>query len=416
MIKELFQRYSHMNWALADQAMVSAVNFLTGIMLARFLGIEEFGRFTLIWLAILFMNSIQMAMISSPMMSIGPKQSHDECSVYYRAVIFQQILFSLFTFLFLFFGIRLVAIWMPEWEIIEVALPVAVVGFFFQNQDFIRRYLFSRQKVRDAFWNDAVSYIGQIILLVIAFSVYEIKILDVFWIIAFTSAMAVGFGLTKLENKLSNNSDLKIITKRHWDFSKWSTLSTLLQWASGNLVFIFTGSILGAGAVGILKAAQNIMAVTHILFQAMENFVPVRASKIYIKHGKTALRLYKNKILLMGGGVTITFAFVVFIFSEELLGAVYGPEYSDYAYVLRWFSIIYIFMFMNFPLSAVLRAVENTKSIFYSQIISSVFVIACSYPLIQMFELKGALFSLLISYVSIMLYLYFSFSKRKGNL
>ena len=181
-------------------------------------------------------------------------------------------------------------------------------------------------------------------------------------------------------------------------------------------MFIFTGSILGAGAVGILKAAQNIMAVTHILFQAMENFVPVRASKIYIKHGKTALRLYKNKILLMGGGVTITFAFVVFIFSEELLGAVYGPEYSDYAYVLRWFSIIYIFMFMNFPLSAVLRAVENTKSIFYSQIISSVFVIACSYPLIQMFELKGALFSLLISYVSIMLYLYFSFSKRKGNL
>ena len=31
-------RYSHINWALADQTMVSGINFLTGILLARFLG------------------------------------------------------------------------------------------------------------------------------------------------------------------------------------------------------------------------------------------------------------------------------------------------------------------------------------------------------------------------------------------
>jgi len=29
--------------------MVSGVNFLTGILLARYLGIEEFGRFALVW-------------------------------------------------------------------------------------------------------------------------------------------------------------------------------------------------------------------------------------------------------------------------------------------------------------------------------------------------------------------------------
>ena len=31
------------NWALADQAMLSGINFLTGILLARYLGITEFG-------------------------------------------------------------------------------------------------------------------------------------------------------------------------------------------------------------------------------------------------------------------------------------------------------------------------------------------------------------------------------------
>ena len=43
-------RYRHINWALADQGVVSGINFLTGIMLARFLGLEEFGRFTLAWM------------------------------------------------------------------------------------------------------------------------------------------------------------------------------------------------------------------------------------------------------------------------------------------------------------------------------------------------------------------------------
>ena len=74
----LLTRYSHVNWALADQAMVSGVNFLTAILLARYLGIEEFGRFTLAWMAVLIAYSIQYAMIIAPMMSIGPKQSAAE--------------------------------------------------------------------------------------------------------------------------------------------------------------------------------------------------------------------------------------------------------------------------------------------------------------------------------------------------
>ena len=78
LIAGVLKRHSHVNWALADQAMVSGVYFLTGILLARYLGLEEFGRFTLAWMAVLFANSIQHAMIIAPMMSIGPKQSAAE--------------------------------------------------------------------------------------------------------------------------------------------------------------------------------------------------------------------------------------------------------------------------------------------------------------------------------------------------
>jgi hypothetical protein len=34
-------------WALTDQSVVSATNFLTNVMLARFMGLREFGVFAL---------------------------------------------------------------------------------------------------------------------------------------------------------------------------------------------------------------------------------------------------------------------------------------------------------------------------------------------------------------------------------
>lgn len=83
-------RYSHANWALADQTMICGVNFLTAILVARYLGDDEFGRFTLAWMVVLFVKNLQHAMIVSPMMgSIGPKQTRADMLACYDTVMVQ---------------------------------------------------------------------------------------------------------------------------------------------------------------------------------------------------------------------------------------------------------------------------------------------------------------------------------------
>ena len=86
----LHQTYRDTNWALVDQGVVSGVNFLTMVLLARMLGVEQFGKFSIAWLVLLFFKSIQAALVVAPMMSIGPKQRDDEQALYYGAVILQQ--------------------------------------------------------------------------------------------------------------------------------------------------------------------------------------------------------------------------------------------------------------------------------------------------------------------------------------
>ena len=62
---------SQLNCALFDQAMVSRVYFATDLLRAQFLGIEEFGRYTLGWFAVLFVKNTQHATIISPKMTLA---------------------------------------------------------------------------------------------------------------------------------------------------------------------------------------------------------------------------------------------------------------------------------------------------------------------------------------------------------
>lgn len=158
----LLTRYRHVNWALADQAMVSGANFLTWVALARALGIEEFGRFALVWMVVLFVDGIQHSAISAPMISIGPKQNETERPSYYGAVFLHQAMFAAASATVVFGAIHLCAAIFPKWDLRSLAAPLSFVVLAGQSQDFLRRYFFTLGRPAIAFLIDGFRYLGQI--------------------------------------------------------------------------------------------------------------------------------------------------------------------------------------------------------------------------------------------------------------
>ncbi len=397
-MKKIFARYRRTTVVFADQAMVSGVNFLTGLLFARCLGIEEFGRFTLAWMVVLFVNSLQMALVSSPMMAIGPKQERDSLNYYYAAVMGQQLFFGSLSFIAVFFFAKTSNYIFPKWDIKDISLPLACVAFCFQNQDFFRRYFFTRDDVLKAFVNDAISYLGQLILLVLLFWKTNMSSTSVLWVIASTSALAIIFALQMMgEVKWSLPIFLKTL-KRHWAFAKWIAASAILHWSSSNLFFVVTGNVLGASAVGAMKAAQNIMGIASILFQGFENIVPIRASQTLHLYGKKTMFKYLGKVTFGGVGILLCISFVAALKPELWLTLLFGSEYQGYGYVLRWFSVIYLLMFFGFPIRGGLRALENTKSIFLSYLFATIFTISMSSFLVARFALTGSMIGLFVVY------------------
>jgi len=394
---QLVARYAHVNWALADQAMVSGVNFLTGILLARFLGLEEFGRFTLVWIAVLFVNSIQYAMINSPMMSIGPKQPEAEAPAYFGAVVVQQICFSGVMFVLLFAGVRLSSVVFPEWGVEGLALPLAVAALAFQFQDFLRRYFFTRERPAAAFANDTIRYLGQIAVLVWLLPTYgdTMDSAKVLWVIAITAGSAAACGAFFVESIEVNAATVRTTATRHWNFSKWLTASALLYWTSGNLFIIAAAALLGTTAVGALKAAQNIMGITHILFQGLENIVPVRTASHLKYGGRKVMFAYLRRVTILGGLATIVVAAVAAAAPAMWLGLIYGKEYQGYGFLLQWYAVAYVLIYLSLPLRSALRALETTQPIFSAYVLMTLFSVFAAYPLVSSLNLTGVMLGLI---------------------
>jgi len=395
---ELVARYRHANWALADQVMVSGVNFLTGILLARYLGIEEFGRFTLAWMAILFVSSLQHAMINLPMMSIGPKQPEAEMSTYYGAVVVQQAVTAVLTFFLVYFGVHLTAIVFPDWNVQSLALPLAAAGVTIQMQDFLRRYFFTRLRGLVAFLSDTVRYLGQLFTLAALLILTELS-MDLnaaLWIMAVTAGLAAAGSCFFLEPLRWSRPAWNTTFRRHWNFAKWLTPSALMQWTSGSLFFMTAGVLLGPAAVGALRAAQTLLGVTHIFFRGMENIVPIRAAEHLHKHGAEGLSKYLKRVSVLSLLTTVLIAVILAAAPEFWLNLVFGGGYADQGYLVRWYGLIYLLIALIFPLTTGLRTLEHAKPIFWAYVAASVFALSAAYPVVKYSGVNGVIAGTLV--------------------
>ena len=382
-------------WALTDQAVVSATNFLTNVMLARFMGLREFGIFVLAWMSVLFVNSLQTALIVAPMMSIGPGQKEEDRPSYFGAVVFQELALVSFCFVLVFTAVKTSSGFFHHADIEHLALPLAVSAFAYQMQDFVRRYFFAIRRSRLALGDDALSYLTQLPILFLLHRAGHLNSATALWAMAGTSIVGMVTGWFWVERIEFHWDWIKDVSRRHWKMSRWLTGSALLTWTSGNLFVIAAPVYYGAAAAGVLKASQNLMGMTHVWFQGLDNVVPVETARRLREGGVHSMLSYTRSILFKWGGLTLLFATIMAVAPGFWLRLMYGPEMVQYGYVLRLYALLYVMIFVGGPLRAGLQALEFTSPIFWSYSAMTAFSFAFAVPLAKWLGLKGTMLGML---------------------
>ncbi len=377
--------------ALLDQALVSGANFLTNVFLARGFGVREYGVFALSWVAVLFANSLQYALIVTPMMSVGPKQDAEDRPAYYGAVLLQELGFAFGAAATMFLAVQLSTRFFPAWRVGGLALPMSGATLAYLLQEFLRRYFFCTRQSKLALITDVVSYLTQVPIIFWMTHAHRATLTNVLWICAATSFMGFFACYRWYEPVTFDRSSLRRIFLRHWKMSRWLAPSAFMQWGAGNLFLMAAPVYYGPAASAVLRAANNIVGVAHIWFLGLDNVVPAEASRQMRLKGMDKMLQYIRKVFLRWGGVTLAFTAIIAAFPSFWLRLSYGQKYVADTSVLRLYALLYIIIFCSGPLRAGLQALEYTAPIFWAYPALIAFSVALAGPFARRLGLNGVM-------------------------
>lgn len=377
---------------LGDQAVVSGSQFLTTVVLVRALGLEAFGVFSLLWLAVMLALGLQQALVSQPVMAIAPKKDRDD---YLASAAVIQFLFS--TGLALV-GLVIFGLAINHWDgenLRNTLVPMLLALVLRQQHAFVRTGFFVRGKRVDALVNDMIAYPGQVALLLLWSTITPLSIAGALWAVAIANGVAVVLGMFRLGRWNFNKDQLATNADRHWFIGRWMAAMQGMQFFASNSFLVAAAALLGTGAVGAVKAAQTVMGVLNLLHLAMENVVPMRAAREYVSGGVAGMRRYIRWIGVRGivacGVVTSILAAMPEIVLTPLYGAQVTPEL---VLALRALALLCMFSFLIALLQIAFRSLERTRPVFLCYLINTLVAVTIAEPIVRTYGFTGAVFGL----------------------
>jgi len=395
-----------------DQMLVSGSNFLLGILLARFLGLDGYGQFALLWLIVLFFSSLQLAYIISPMLTLGSKKKSFVLDQYLSIMTYLQFFFTVLLIFCLYLFLEIAVLFNDKWKLGDLKIFIIVVTSFFLFHEYLRRYFIIKVQYYKLLFIDSISYIGQILFIIYFIYIDSLDIRMVFSAIGASFILSSLLGLTQVKRVRSREEYKKLVFLKNINFSKWLVFTSILQWGSGNFFIIVAGVLLGNWAVGIIRVMQNTMGIFNVLFLSLENLLPISFARIYNSEKSKNLSDYIEKLFLFGFIIFLSFFILVYLFSSDIISLLYGKDYTEYAYLLYYYMFIYLFIYTSLLLRITIRTLELTKQLFKINLYILLSNIIIVFPLIKIFEINGIVIGILISHILYIIYLYYQLKKN----
>lgn len=398
--------------ALIDQSLISGVTFFTSVLLARFLRPTEYGAFVLAYAIFLFLNGVQEALVTNPLMVLNAPLEENKLRQYVTSTAIFQVLLGL-SFIFLLLGtFAFSSHYFPKFAFVSVFPVLAFVVFAFQAQELFRRVLFARMNFSGGFINDLIAYGCQIIG--ISFLVYtkSLSIVNAFGVIAISFMIAAFFGCVQCRDFLTGRIfAFKSVMKGNWNQGRWLLGSNLALWISSQSGLFITAFFLGPVGPAVLKASQNIVAPTHIILQSLENLIPSPASRKLATKGRLAFQRFLNKATKVVLTLVIPYLLLVSLYPEWLLKLFYHDQYKRYGIIVVLIAVRYIFASSNMVNMIGLRVLRKSKDIFHAYLYAGILTIIVSIPLVKYFGIIGGAIGALLSSITVFLLNKHSFKK-----
>lgn len=388
-------------WAIADQVLISGTNFVTMVVVARAMGkTAAFGAFTLAYSAMLFANILQGTLVSQPHHVLGTGRKGRDYARFTSSTALTQLMIILFVALAILAAAGIAHARGSVMTPLLIALAPATVAW--QLQEFVRRVLYTENRLAGAFFNDVISYGGQMAWIGVLGLLGAIGIGSgplVLYILAATSVLAAIIGIWQIRHSLAASIDWAVI-RENWHFGKWLAGGELLSWCSSLHMYLYLSAlILGLAASGELKAAQILFGPTRIIAFSLSTVLPIRFAKALMDGDRRELDANLKRVLILVMPILGTYCLLVAVFAKPLLRLVYGGEYTDASTVLVLYSACSFLNYIEIILAASLTARRMTRYVFGGYVAGVVIAMGFGWLLVKWLGTPGALVGMILTAV-----------------
>jgi len=389
------RRLLHENvWALADQALISATNFATVVILARALAPREFGVFVLVYTALLFVNGLQTGLITQPHNVLGQGRTGGDYRRYTRSSAAGQGLFSLAAALVaLAVALAAYAAGLAAADVLFAAVPALVA---WQLQEFTRRVLYTENRLETAFAIDVLGYGGQVALILALVAADRASGANALYAVAVASSAGALVGGWAIRASLRGRVERSYLAE-NWEFGKWLGAAIAASWLSGHLFFYLTAVIVNTSATAGLKASQTVLGPLNAFLLFIVTILPIRLAAARERDESVGVGL--RLAYLASAPFVWAYCALVAVFAGPILDTLYGDAYAGYVDAVRLFAVYYVVIHAAYVLSSALSATHLTRPLFTGNLRAAIVGIAVGWPLIARWEVNGAVAAMILTAV-----------------
>jgi O-antigen/teichoic acid export membrane protein len=378
--------------SLADQAVVSAANFATGVILARACAKEEFGLYMLGFSLVLVALDIQTALLATPYMIHSPRLQAGALRRYSGASFVQQLVLSgTFAAGLMVASVILRLRGTGSKPLAQVLLALGCVIVLVASREFIRRVCFAHLRMATALLFDTCVAVIQVGGLVVIAWTGHLSASRCYWVVGFACGVAVVGWLG------TNHKHLDIILRDvpgaagdNWQLGKWILVSGVVWTLTMNAYPWILNAFHGAAATAVWGACLAVTASSNPLLQGTLNYLGPKIAHSYADGGREELRRAVGKCNAIIGAVLLPICLVLVLGGGLLVQLLYGHKYAGNGIVVAVLALGMAANAVVSPYGRALFVLDRADLDFAINVAALVLSIGCGVPLVKWLGPFGA--------------------------
>jgi O-antigen/teichoic acid export membrane protein len=391
--------------AIADQGLISGSNFVLSVLLARYLGADQYGAYALAFSTFVLLSLIHQALVLEPLSVFGPSVYRNSLRHYLGLVMWLQLAMGA-VFVIVGSSVGVLSSFLREPSHLAMAFagmafaaPCVLLLWFARRAFYLQ--LLPGQALIGAFLYSALLWFGILALgrgrLLSSFSAFLIMggcalLTSILLLIRLRPAVGV--------NRTGAWLELKEVGERHWRYGVWALVSGLFFWIPWNIFYPLVARFSGLSEAGTLRALLNLALPITSAYSAFSMLFLSHTARLGHEGGWESVKGQAWRIAglyALGSG---SYWLLVCLFRSQLVHFLYAGQYSQVAPLVPVLAISSILSGAALGPTIAIRAMRSPATVSLIYLGASIVALLVGIPACRAWGFRGAVLAILLSSVT----------------